>query len=81
MAAGTETFEFYYTELPEVVGGETLIKEEASIHKQKCMIDNVTVDAEIYFKFINPNKLEYVAASEEKIKSNEYMSKVYSVEL
>lgn len=81
VAAGTETFEFYYTELPEVVGGEAMIKEEVSIHKQKCMIDNVTVDAEIYFKFINPNKLEYVAASEEKIKSNEYMSKVYSVEL
>lgn len=81
VAAESETFEFYYSELPEVVEGDIAIKDNKSIYKHKCRIDNVTTDAFIYFKFVDPAHLEYVVALEDKVETGEYLSKVYSVKL
>lgn len=81
IAEGAETFEFYYSELSEVLGDNVLIKDNSSIKKHKCLVDNVTEDATVYFRFIAPTKLEYVVAIEENIESESYLSNVYSVEL
>ena len=81
ISAETGTFEFYYSELPEVVNGDIVIKDNKSIYKKKCLVDNVTEDANIYFRFVNPSRLEYVVAAEENIAQGQYMSKVYGVEL
>lgn len=81
ITAGTETFEFYYSELPEVVNGDIAIKDNKSIYKKKCLVDNVTVDANVYFRFVNPSRLEYVVATEDNIAQGQYMSKVYGVDL
>ena len=79
--AETETFEFYYSELPEVIGNDVVIKDNKSIYKRKCLLDSVTTDASIYFRFIEPSQLEYVAATDDKIDSEEYLSKIYRVSL
>ena len=81
ISEGTQTFEFFYTELSEVLSEKVLIKGNSSIHKHKCLVDNVSENAYIYFRFIKPNKLEYVVADEKKIESNNYLSKIYSVDL
>ena len=79
--ADTATFEFYYSELPEVVNGDIVIKNNKSIYKRKCLVDNVTEDASIYFRFVSPTQFEYVVATEEKIDQGEFISRVYSVNL
>lgn len=81
IAAGTETFEFYYSQLPEVTGGTIAIRNNKSIYRRKCLVDNVISDACVYFRFINPTQLEYVVALEDKIEAQEYMSKLYLVNL
>ena len=81
VSAETETFEFYYSELPEVQGNNVVIKENKSIYKRKCLIDNVVTDASIYFRFISPSQLEYVVATDDKICNEEYISKIYKVSL
>lgn len=81
IAADTETFEFYYSELPEVVGNDITIKDNKSIYKRKCLVDGVNTDAFIYFKFISPTQLEYVVAAEDKIELGEYIGKIYKVNL
>ena len=81
IAADTETFEFYYSELPEVVGNDITIKDNKSIYKHKCLVDGVNKDAFIYFKFISPTQLEYVVAAEDKVELGEYISKIYKVNL
>lgn len=79
--SGTQTFEFYYSTLPEVVNDCIEIKGNKSIYKQKCIVDNVISDARIYFRFTTPETLEYVVALDEKIELEEYLSKVYKVQL
>lgn len=81
IAKDTTTFEFYYTELPEVISGEVIIKENKAIFRKKCLVDQVKTDATIFFRFTEPNKLEYVVALEDKVEAGEYLSKVYTVEL
>ncbi len=81
IAAETATFEFYYSELPEVANDNVEIRGNKSIYKHKCLVDNVTKDAKIYFRFISPSQLEYVVAAEEPIDSNKYISKKYTVNL
>lgn len=81
ISADTETFEFYYSELPEVMNGDIEIRNNMSIHKRKCMVDHVVKDANIYFRFTNPTQLEYVVATEDALDTEKYMSKVYQVSL
>lgn len=81
ITAETGTFEFYYSELPEVVNGNIAIKDNKSIYKRKCLVDNVSEDASIYFRFISPTQLEYVVATDDKVDSGEFISKVYRVDL
>lgn len=81
IAAETETFEFYYSELPEVVGNNIPIKGNKSVYMHKCLVDHVVADAFIFFKFTSPTQLEYVAAMEDKVELGEYLSKIYKVDL
>lgn len=77
----TETFEFYYSELPEVAEDTIPLRDNKAIHKHKCLLDHVSMDAYIFFRFVSPTSLEYVAALEDKVEAGEYMSKVYTVRL
>lgn len=81
VTAGTETFEFYYSELPEVAADDIMIKDNKAIHKHKCLLDHVDQDAALFFRFISPTSLEYAAALEDKIEAGEFLSKVYTVKL
>lgn len=81
ISAGTETFEFYYSELPEVVRGNIPIRDNKSIYKRKCLVNGVNVDAVIYFRFTSPERLEYVVAADDKIDAGEYISRIYKVDL
>jgi len=76
-----ETFEFYYTELPEIAAGDKEIKNDPSIHKRKCLVDQSGDDAWIYFRFVSPSQLEYVVAGREGIGEENYISSIYKVNL
>lgn len=76
-----ETFEFYYTELPEVISGDKEIKNNPSIHRRKCLVDKSKEGAFIFFRFITPTSLEYVVADKEGIENGEYISSIYRVSL
>lgn len=76
-----ETFEFYYTELPEVLSGNIAIKNNPSIHRKKCLTDKSREGAFIFFRFTSPTSLEYVVADEEGIEEETYISSIYKVNL
>ncbi len=40
--------------------------DNKAIHKHKCLLDHVSVDAYIFFRFISPTNLEYVVGLENK---------------
>lgn len=79
----TETFEFYYTDVPEVMDGNIPVAGNPSIHRRKCIVDHSADGANIYMRITGPSRLEYVVATEEQIASENvsYISSVYEVQL
>ena len=76
-----ETFEFYYTELPECTSGELEIKNNSAIRKKKCLLDKSEDNANVYFRFISPSQLEYVVTNDEMLEEGKYISSIYKVAL
>lgn len=76
-----ETFEFYYTELPEVLLGNVAIQGNASIRKRKCLIDQSAEGAFVYLRFVTPSSLEYAVGLEDAPKDAAFVSSVYKVDL
>ena len=77
-----ETFEFYYTQSPEVLQKNDIeIKDNPTIFKKKCLVNKSDGDAFIFFRFTSPSQLEYVIADEDGIELEQYISNVYKVEL
>lgn len=77
----TETFEFYYTELPEAASGNVKIGNNSSIRKRKCMVDQSETGASVFFRFLDPSQLEYVVARKEDLDEGKYISSIYKVKL
>lgn len=76
-----ETFEFYYTELAEVLSGDKEIKSNPSIHRKKCLVDNAKEGTFIFFRFTGPVDFEYVVADKESIEEGDYVSSIYKISL
>lgn len=77
----TETFEFYYTDLAEVASGDKEIKGNPSIFRRKCLLDKTGDGAFIFFRFLDPSQLEYVAAEEKGVEEGNYISSIYKISL
>ncbi|MCK8826592.1 hypothetical protein MWH25_02360 [Natroniella acetigena] len=76
--AGEEDFELYYTSVPEASRNQLDISEA---QRKKCRIDTINDQAFVYIRAVKPTVIEYVVASEEGIKSGEYLSEVKELEL
>ncbi len=76
--ADEDTFEIFYTSLPEAVSGELPISR---VMKKKCRINVVYEKAYVYVRATGPRTLQYVAATENGINFETYLSKIVTVEL
>ncbi|MBQ7008822.1 MAG: hypothetical protein IJN05_06355 [Ruminococcus sp.] len=76
-----ETFEFLYTQSSEAARNDVEIKSNSAIFRKKCRINKSAENAFIYFRFISPDKLEYVVAKENEIETEKYVSDIYQVDL
>lgn len=76
--ADEDTFEIYYTSLPEAVGNNIPIER---VMKKKCRLNVVYEKAFVYVRAIGPKTLQYVAATENGITFDTYLSKIMTIEL
>lgn len=76
--ADEDTFEIYYTPLPEAVTDSLPIE---SVMKKKCRLSVVYEKAYVYVRATGPKTLQYVAATENGINFETYLSKIVTVEL
>lgn len=76
--AGEKDFEFYYTSLPEASQNQLNITQAK---RKKCRIDTIDESAVIYIRPVSPTMLEYVVATEEGIKNEDYLSEIKQLEL
>lgn len=78
MAADRKEFEIFYTELPEAISGELLVKNVKKIH---CEIEEANEDKNIYVRATSNNTIEYTATSEDEIVKKDYDGRIYKKEL
>lgn len=78
ISAEKEDFEFYYTNLPEATTNSLPIKD---ISKKSGRIDEADENAYVYMRIIEPSVIEYVAATEDEIESNNINNIITRVEL
>ncbi len=76
--ADEDTFEIYYTSVPEAVSNNIPIE---NVMKKKCRISVVYEKASVYVRAVGPKTLQYVAATENGINFETYLSKVVTLEL
>ncbi len=78
--ASEETFEIYYTTLPNASTNELSISEATRI---KCSIDKVYDDENVfvYVRAANPTCIEYVIATQEGIMKDDFLSKITKIQL
>ncbi|MGN0667021.1 MAG: hypothetical protein ACI4KF_10910 [Huintestinicola sp.] len=76
--ADEDTFEIFYSPLSEAVSNSIPIE---NVFRRKCRL-NVTYDkANVYIRATGPKTLQYVAATENGITFDTYLSKIMSVDL
>ncbi|MGL4876082.1 MAG: hypothetical protein ACRC30_15695 [Clostridium sp.] len=76
--AGEDTFELFYTMLPEAEHNDLDIKETK---KMKVVIENVDEEAEVFIRAISPTKIEYAVGMEDEINDEKYIQKPKVIEL
>ncbi|MCM1523274.1 MAG: hypothetical protein NC120_02340 [Ruminococcus sp.] len=76
--ADEDTFEVYYTPLPEAVSNKIPI---SGVMKKKCRLNIVYEKASVYIRATGPKTLQYVAATENGINFDTYLSKIVTVDL
>ena len=78
--ASFDTFELYYTSLPEAMTSKVNIEE---VQRKMYTID-VTSDDEdvnVYIRFVDPSTIEYVVAKDSEIEKGNYLSNIVKDEL
>lgn len=76
--ADEDTFEIYYTPLPEAVTNSIPIEK---VMKKKCRL-NITYDkACVYVRATGPKTLQYVVATENGIAFDTYLNRIVTIEL
>lgn len=76
--ADEDTFEIYYTSLPDAVTNSIPIER---VMKKKCRLNIVYEKAFVYVRAIDPKTLQYVAATENGINFDTYLSRIMTIEL
>ncbi|MCM1166608.1 MAG: hypothetical protein NC401_11435 [Ruminococcus sp.] len=76
-----ESFELYYSTLPEVTTQDTKLTS-SGIHKKRLMIDNVSENGNVYIRTVEPTVIEFAAAEdEESLQNEDYISEPKRVDL
>ena len=76
--ADEDTFEIFYSPLPEAVGNCLPIDR---VMKKKCRLNVVYEKASVYIRATGPKTIQYVAATENGINFDTYLGKIITVEL
>ncbi|MCI7767118.1 MAG: hypothetical protein MSJ26_03940 [Oscillospiraceae bacterium] len=76
--ADEDTFEIFYTPLPEAVSNTIPIDQ---VMKKKCRLNVVYEKASVYIRASGPKTIQYVAATENGINFDTYLGKITTVEL
>ncbi len=76
--ADEDTFEIYYTPLPEAISDNIPIER---VMKKKCRLNVFYEKASVYIRAIDPKTLQYVAATENGINFDTYLSRLVTIEL
>jgi len=61
--AGEDTFEIFYTTLPEATTGMLHIDQ---VKKKQCKIKDIDVSKNIFIRAVKPTQIEYIIAKDEK---------------
>ena len=75
-----DTFELYYTSLPEAMSGNVRI-EEAKRKMYNIDITSEDEDVNVYIRFTDPSTIEYVVAKDDEIEKGVYLSDIVRGEL
>ena len=75
-----DTFELYYTSLPEAMTSNVNIEE---VQRKMYTIDVTSDDEEVnvYIRFVDPSTIEYVVAKDSEIEKENYLSSIVRGEL
>ncbi|WP_432649193.1 hypothetical protein [Huintestinicola sp.] len=76
--ADEDTFEIFYTPLPEAVTNSLPIEQ---VMKKKCRLNVVYEKACVFVRASGPKTIQYVAATENGINFDTYLGKIMTVEL
>lgn len=75
-----DTFELYYTSLPEAMSGNIKI-EEAKRKMYNIDVTSKEEDVNVYVRFVDPSTIEYVVAKDDEIEKGVYLSDIVRGEL
>lgn len=78
--ASEDEFEIYYSSSPSATTNKLSIEAD-SIFLKKCDINEENEDANIYIRTVAPTVIEYVVATEDGIKKEEFLEEPVRVEL
>ena len=78
--AGEDTFEVYYASIAMASTNQLDISDN-SVKKRILKIDIVNDDAFVYIRLVNATDFEYVVATEDGIKNNDYLGDIEKVAL
>lgn len=78
--ASVDEFDIYYTSSPNCTTNQLDI-DAGSVFLKKCSIKEENDEADIYIRTVAPTVVEYVVATEEGIKQQEYIEEPVRVEL
>lgn len=78
--ASVDEFDIYYTSSPNCTTNQLDI-DAGSVFLKKCSIKEENDEADIYIRTVAPTVVEYVVATEEGIKQQEYIEEPVKVEL
>ena len=78
--AGENTFEIYYASIARASTNQLEISDN-SIKKKMLKIDVVDDEASVFIQLVDATNIEYVVATQEGIKNNQYLGKVTRVAL
>lgn len=76
--ADEDTFEIYYTSLPDAVNNNLPIDR---VMKKKCRLNVVYEKAYVYVRATGPKTLQFVAATDNGIMFDTYLGKINTIEL
>lgn len=78
--ADEDTFDLYYTTLPECIQGNLVVDNNAKVQRLRCQIAEVNEDAAVYIRAKDPHTIEYVVSADDDVE-NHKLGQIYTKEL